>query len=435
MDRDGECVVYWAQNGLRGTDNEALNAAVALADHLSVGVLVYFALHAGLPGGTARSYAFLLQGLRDMAGSLRYRGIPLVVRHEDPRNGLHDLIQTVRPVAVVTDRSALRHGRALREDVASQVQISLFEVDSEHIVPLHVVGKAHPFARTIRPVLLRYVGDWLWPHFDPRPRVQLQAPAGIDVGRPIRSLLRELRLDGSVPPVMRVTCGTLEAQRHLSRFVTRSSSAISPAWERDQTRLSPYLRFGHISPAAVVRALCDNADERQARTLEQVFIRRELAANFTWYTPSYATSSALPRWAMATLEAHRSERSQVTHSLSELALAQTGDPIWDAAQRELMQTGTIQPYVRMYWGKRLVEWFADPDMGLRAALWLNDHWALDGRSANGVANIMWCFGLHDRPFFERPRLGLIRPLGASGVRRNVPLNDYLRWTSQLEHAA
>jgi deoxyribodipyrimidine photo-lyase len=175
--------------------------------------------------------------------------------------------------------------------------------------------------------------------------------------------------------------------------------------------------------------------DRQARIIEEVVVRRELASNFTWHTPAYSTSSALPTWAQATLTSHADERLEPRYSRDELASARTHDPIWNAAQRELIQTGKIQPYVRMYWGKRLVEWFADVDMGLRTALWLNDRWALDGRSANGVVNIMWCFGLHDRPFFEQPRVGLVRTLKAAGVRRNVELDQYLHWTSQLECAA
>ncbi|MFN0070920.1 MAG: deoxyribodipyrimidine photolyase, partial [Chloroflexota bacterium] len=120
-----------------------------------------------------------------------------------------------------------------------------------------------------------------------------------------------------------------------------------------------------------------------------------------------------------------------SYSRAELADGETDDLLWNASQRELRQTGRIQSYVRMYWGKRLVEWFADPEEGLRTALWLNDRYALDGRSPNGVANIQWCFGLHDRPFPDRPRLGQVRPLGMGGVRRNLDLDGYVRWVAAL----
>ncbi len=163
--------------------------------------------------------------------------------------------------------------------------------------------------------------------------------------------------------------------------------------------------------------------------------RRELAANFTWYTPRYWTLSATPSWARETLRKHADERLPQTYALEELCAAATDDLLWNASQLELLHTGRIRPYMRMYWGKRLVEWFADPSEGLRTTLWLNDHYALDGRSPNGVANIQWCFGLHDRPFPERARLGQVRPLGTAGVRRHLDMEGYIRWASGLGEAA
>lgn len=424
-------MLYWAQNAFRGVDNEALNAAVALGDELGVGVVAYVALHTAIPHPTARGYSFLLDGLRDMAGALRYRGVPLVVRLERPETGIPTLASEIGAAAIVTDRSSLHLGRALRRRLAARAEIAWYEVDSEHVVPLHVIGRAHPGARSLRTVLSHALDTWLWARHDPVPRIYHEGTEGLDLTRPTPRILELLDVDHAVPPVRGLTGGTCEAGRRLGFRLTAPTGALLP-WYAEHSRLSAYLRFGQIAPATVVRALRIDPSERARRMLEEVLVRRELAANFTWYTPDYATLAALPAWARTSLERHRAERPTAAYSQQELAAGQTADSLWNAAQRELVCTGRIQPYVRMYWGKRIVEWFADPADALRIALWLNDRFALDGRSANGVANIQWCFGLHDRPFPERPRLGQVRPLGLGGVRRHLDLDGYVRWASALE---
>ena len=147
--------------------------------------------------------------------------------------------------------------------------------------------------------------------------------------------------------------------------------------------------------------------------------RRELHVVYT----RYWTLGATPSWARETLRKHADERQPHAYALDELCAAATDDLLWNASQLELLHTGRIQPYVRMYWGKRLVEWFADPSEELRTALWLNDHYALDGRSPNGVANIQWCFGLHDRPFPDRAMFG---PGALAGHRRGTPTSGHGR---------
>ncbi|MFN0071665.1 MAG: deoxyribodipyrimidine photo-lyase, partial [Chloroflexota bacterium] len=350
--QSGSAVVYWSQNAHRGVDNEALNAAIALGDELGVGVVVYASIHSDVPHSTMRSHSFLLEGLRDMAGTLRYRGIPLVARLESSEEGVVRFADELRAAAVVTDRSALRLGRNLRKRVAQRLEIACLEVDSEHIVPLHLLGRAFCNARSLRSVLSQNLDRWLWPRHDPAPRMCHDGADGVDFARPIGRILDELEVDRSVAHVRGMVGGTCEAVRRFGFFLTGVPLAHECPWNAGHSRLSPYIRFGHISPSAVVRALRITPSDFGQRALDEVLTRRELAANFTWYTDSYSSISSIPGWAQSSLQRHAGERAGASYSRAELADGETDDLLWNASQRELRQTGRIQSYVRMYWGKR-----------------------------------------------------------------------------------
>jgi deoxyribodipyrimidine photo-lyase len=162
--------------------------------------------------------------------------------------------------------------------------------------------------------------------------------------------------------------------------------------------------------------------------LEELIVRRELAVNFVFYNPNYDRFEGLPSWAKETLRQHASDPRPARYTLEELVEARTEDPLWNAAQMELLRTGKIHGYMRMYWGKGFLRWTENPEEAFRLALHLNNKYALDGRDPSSYAGVGWCFGLHDRPFPERPIFGKVRPMTEAGLRRKFPVEIYLaRW--------
>ena len=159
--------------------------------------------------------------------------------------------------------------------------------------------------------------------------------------------------------------------------------------------------------------------------LEQLIVRKELAVNFTLHNPDYDSPRAVPAWAAASMDAHRAERQDEPYSPDQLLIGETGDKYWNAAQKELIRRGKMHGYMRMYWGKRLLEWTADWREAYQRLLDWNDTYSLDGRDPNGYAGIAWVFGKHDRPFPERPGFGKVRSMGERGLKRKFEMELYL----------
>jgi len=158
---------------------------------------------------------------------------------------------------------------------------------------------------------------------------------------------------------------------------------------------------------------------------EELIARRELAVNFVTYNDRYDSYASLPAWAQRTLAAHAGDRREFLYTLDELEHAATHDPYWNAAQNEMVRTGKMQGYMRMYWGKKILEWSATPQEAYATALYLNNKYEIDGRDPNGFAGVAWCFGKHDRPWQERPVFGMVRYMNAAGLERKFAMETYL----------
>lgn len=204
------------------------------------------------------------------------------------------------------------------------------------------------------------------------------------------------------------------------------SSLIDGLRARRPSGLSPSLHFGHIGIREVVDAVLgsDLPDEDIDRFLEQAVIRRELSFNMCFYNPHYHSLEALPDWAMRTLDKHRRDRRKPCYSYEEFEAAATHDEVWNLAQRQLLACGTIHNYVRMLWGKKIIEWSETPEEAHRTMVRLHDQYALDGRDPNTHAGILWCFGKHDRPWApERPIFGTIRWMSSAQTAKKVRLKE------------
>jgi deoxyribodipyrimidine photo-lyase len=201
--------------------------------------------------------------------------------------------------------------------------------------------------------------------------------------------------------------------------------------------MSKYLHFGQVSPVEVALA----AREARAPTgdrdsfLEELIIRRELAQNFVEFTPAYDAFECLPAWARKTLHEHVGDAREHLYTRAQLEAARTHDPYWNAAMNEMRYTGYLHNAMRMYWGKKLLEWSSTPEAAYRLALSLNNTYLVDGRDANSYANIGWVFGLHDRPWGRREIFGTVRYMSAGGLRRKADMAAYLEKVKRLVHEA
>ena len=199
--------------------------------------------------------------------------------------------------------------------------------------------------------------------------------------------------------------------------------------------MSPYLHFGHVSPVELALAVAGArppGDPDRAAYLEELIVRRELSHNFVTHNDRYDAFDGLPRWARATLDEHRADPRPHLYGREELEAGRTHDPYFNAAMREMRLTGFMHNYMRMYWGKKILEYSASPEAAHATALWLNNRHFLCGRDPNAYANVAWLFGQHDRPWVERPVFGQVRYMNAKGLERKFDIAAYVRWTEGLE---
>jgi len=251
-------------------------------------------------------------------------------------------------------------------------------------------------------------------------------------------LIGQLELDRSVPAVSHRFRGGEEAARSILRkFVRTLYDEYAANRNQPQTdnvsHMSKYLHFGQISPVEIALALraAKGRKENEESYLEELIVRRELAQNFAHFTPDYDSFTCLPRWAKESLREHKSDRREPQYTRAQLESASTHDPYWNAAMREMIHTGFMHNYMRMYWGKKILEWSSSPEQAFRTALTLNNKYFLDGRDPNSYTGVAWVFGLHNRPFAERPIFGKIRYMSADGLRRKCDIDAYVEKVNLL----
>jgi deoxyribodipyrimidine photo-lyase len=374
----------------------------------------------------------MCQGLIETARRLARRGVGMTVLHDHPARAACKLAD--RAAMVVTDRGYLRHQRRWRADVARAVDCRTTQVETDVVVPAETASrKAEYAARTIRPKIHDHLQAFCQ-SLQQRDlkRDSLDGPAeGLDVSS-AEAMLSELSVDESICPVDSFTGGTSQAERLLDAFI--SDKLANYADRRGdpslgiQSDLSPYLHFGQISPIAVALAVeqAKAPKESVAAFLEELIVRRELSVNHVLFRKNYDSFRSLPQWARLTLRDASKDSRPYVYTRRQLENAETHDPFWNAAQREMLTTGKMHNYMRMYWGKKIIEWTNRPKTAWRWMLEMNNAWELDGRDPNSYAGVGWCFGLHDRPWQRRQIFGTVRYMSAGGLKRKFDIDAYVR---------
>jgi len=434
----GRYVLYWMQASQRAVFNHALEYAIRQANGLNRPVLCLFGLTDRFPEANERHYAFMLQGLKEVREELYQQGIQFVVLHESPE--LAALQLSKEASMVVTDRGYLRIQRTWRRHVAKNAPCLVVQVETDVIVPVEAASEKEAYsAATLRPRIQKHLKRYLVPlKATPMRKDSLGFRfEGVDVAD-VKAVLRTLSLDRSVSPVGTFRGGRKEAAHWLDLFIKEKLKYYG--YQRNDpstdygSHMSPYLHFGQISPLEIalkVRQARGKPNATKEAFLEELIVRRELSMNFVYYNRDYDSFDALPAWARDTLKDHQKDQRDYLYALEQWEDAQTHDPYWNAAQREMVVTGKMHNYMRMYWGKKILEWSKTPEEAYSTALYLNNKYELDGRDPNGFSGVAWCFGKHDRAWKERPVFGKVRYMNAAGLRRKFDIQSYVKGVDSL----
>ena len=436
---ESDYVIYWAQANRRLDSNHAFSFAAHLANEQALPLLVYEALTCSHPWANDRFHTFILEGVPENAKRAAQLGAGYVFYHRARRSGANDVLYKLarKAYAVVTDDFPSYIPAVFNPGVASHIEVPYYVVDASCIIPMAAIGKQQYAAYALRPKIQKLLPQFL----APVPSVKLVKRWSGDISafhtevtpETVQELVAQSDIDHTVPPAEIFRGGRSEAKKRLKQFLEHNLARYArhsrePS-SKATSQLSPYLHFGCISSLEIALAVREYAAEHKViaeEFLEQLIVRRELAFNFARYGPYPQKISSLPDWAQATLRKHAKDRRDPLYTREQFDSASTHDELWNACQQELLRDGVIHGYYRMYWGKKIIEWSPTPQDALDTMIYLNDRYALDGRDPNTYTNILWCLGLHDRPWTERAIFGMVRYMSLDGMKRKTDVDAYLR---------
>ena len=467
----GDYVLYWMQVYRRLERNHALDYALRCAEELGRPLVVYEGLRLDYPWASRRLHRFILEGMAANVARAAALGLnywPYVEKAKGEGRGLLRRLAE-RACLVVTDDYPCFIVPGQSAALARKAEVPVIAVDSNSLVPLSLLGPPVYAAAHLRPRIHKAFAE-AWPHrAAKKPRIKdgacrrVRAPFDLWRARDLTAFLEGLPLDASVPPVSGTPGGTQAARQRLRRFLKKRLEGY--AEHRSEPRspetghasgLSPYLHFGHISIEEIVENVlattgdwspeelrlhnrgkregffCDDPDVNSF--LDEALTWRDVGFNWHWsrQEDAHSLQSALPAWALETLGAHAGDERPWLYTPEEFEAGATHDPLWNAAQRELVATGVIHNYLRMLWGKKVLEWSASPAAAYHTLEQLNNKYALDGRDPSSYTGILWCFGLFDRPWApERKVLGRIRYMSSENTARKFDLTPYYAYVETL----
>jgi deoxyribodipyrimidine photo-lyase len=433
-------VVYWMSRDQRVGDNWALLYAGELAKKYNTYLAVVFCLFPQFLGATERQYLFMLRGLKEVENNLRAQNIPFLFLRGDPVKEVSSLLGEMDAGALVCDFSPLRQSREWRSMLAGENKIPFYEVDAHNIIPCWLASPKQEWsAYSFRPKVHRLLVEFLeeFPILPKKPLIEIAQKYPLRNGaieNDWQEAERGLKVD-AMPEAKWIVPGDAAAMKQLDSFLELNLAD----YERDrndpningQSGLSPYLHFGQISAQRVALQVLRSRKDAGS-FLEELIVRRELSENYCYYNQHYDDMQGFPAWARTSLCEHEKDRREYLYTLSELENARTHDDLWNAAQQEMLQTGKMHGYLRMYWAKKILEWTASPVAAQTTVIYLNDRYELDGRDPSGYTGIAWSLGgLHDRAWKERAIFGKVRYMNFNGARRKFDVQAYIeKWVQQ-----
>lgn len=426
-------VLYWMRRDQRTADNWALLYAQELAHAQGVPLVVSFNLAPGFLGGGRRQHVFKVDGVREVAATLADYDIPFyLLQGQDTQEDIVSFVQEYEIGAVVTDFFPLHLPQSWVSHVAEHVSVPVYEVDTHNVVPCWQASDKQEYAaRTIRPKIHRQLEAFLT-EFPELQRQQHSWPHSVpDINW--QAVRDEADVDDAVPPVDWLEAGEQAGQAMLQTFLDQRLHRY--AEDRNDpnvevlSNLSPYFHFGHVSAQRVALAVESRPGTRREDKdayLEELIVRKELSDNYCFYQPNYDSPEGFPRWAIETLGEHKDDEREYVYTKREFENAETHDELWNAAQMEMVRTGKMHGFMRMYWAKKLLEWTNTPRYAQEIGIYLNDKYELDGRDPNGYVGVAWSVGgVHDRAWPERDVFGKVRYMNRSGCERKFDVERYI----------
>jgi len=434
--RNRKYVLYWMQAAQRAEYNHALEYAIEWANEQRKPLVVCFGITDNYPEANLRHYTFMFEGLAKTQKALEAKGVQLIIRHQSPDKTAIELSHQAS--LVVVDAGQLRIQRQWRQNVADKIDCALHEVETNLIVPVEMASEKEEFsAGTFRPRITKKLSYFLLPLIHKKPKVDSLGLrlGGFDISK-IDKALKSLSIDRSVGPVTAFHGGKDQAKHKLNNFIKKKLEGYADLRNDPGldylSNMSPYLHFGQISPLYIALQVMKTKSPGKDAYLEELIVRRELSYNYVFYNSKYDSFAGLPPWAKTTLNFHRRDKRQYIYSLKDFEQAATHDPYWNAAQKEMVLTGKMHGYMRMYWGKKILEWSRTPQTAFKTALYLNNKYELDGRDPNAFTCVAWCFGKHDRAWGRRPVFGKIRYMNAAGLKRKFDVDKYVNKINSIE---
>lgn len=427
-------VLYWMEASLRCEDNLALRYALGQAHQKQLPLLVVYGLTVDQPNVSKFKFSFVADGLKSVAYYLAERDIPFLIRDRPPPEAALELSN--RAALTVTDMGYTRLQLEWRRYFADRTPGPAIMVEDNICLP---VSSAYPKsavgARVLRPRISQAMEVFLSDDLPDPERQSIHVDLTFDSLDP-EKLSQEYREVTHQPGrVKSLPGGEAESLSRLDSFIENQLDRYpedrnNPVLD-GSSGLSPYLHFGQISVREVARRALIHGGAGSEVFLEELLVRRELAINFTWYNPDYESPEVLPRWAVETLDNHASDRRPFIYEEAVMEAGQTGDPYWNACQLQMIHTGNMHGYMRMYWGKKVIEWSADWRQAWSLLMRWNDFYELDGEDPNGYAGVAWCFGMHDRPWANRDVFGSIRYMNDKGLKRKFDADAYVQKVNNL----
>lgn len=448
-----ECkaIAYYMHRDQRVQDNWAMIYAqrLALEHGLPLHVIAMISSkHPEDTGATLRAVKFSLDGLEEIANNLRRLNVAfhllLAQGNEAPGSQVAELMTKINVGCLVVDFSALRPHRNIIQQIVKSSSIKgrpIYQVDAHNIVPVTVTSEKQEYAaRTIRNKITVKLDEFLTqfppvichPHGDcTKTNRNFAGTFSNDVKEDWPKVLKSLKLDETVKPVEKFKAGTNAGIEALQSFVSKRIKIYDDKRNDPNTdacsNLSPWFHIGQLSVQRAVLYVKKHASKNSKSFIEEAVVRRELSDNFCFYNENYDKLEGATDWARKTLNDHRKDKREYVYTREQLEKALTHDRLWNAAQLQLRNEGKMHGFMRMYWAKKILEWTESPEVALADAIYLNDHYSLDGNDANGFVGCMWSIcGIHDQGWGERAIFGKVRFMNFKGCQRKFDIEEYIK---------
>lgn len=433
-------VLYWMQQSQRIHYNHALERAIEYANQKGLPVLVLLVLDPAYKEANQRHYQFMLEGLKDVFDWGTKLGFNMVFRIGNPVDIVKTFLNDTD--TLILDQAYLKYPLKWRYDIVQSIQdnelpITVEMVDTDLIVPVRIASnKVEYGAYTLRPKLHKLMDVFIdfkkLSILNNQSQLSITSEFNFDN---IEALLNRLKIDDSVKPYEGFKGGYIEAMKRLNDFMLNKMKHYEESSDpsTDYTSLlSPYLHFGQISSLEIVMHLkLFLQQERISKEhfdayIEQLFVRRELAFNYCYYNPGYDDFFQMTEpWAYETMKDHAKDERTYTYTKEDYLRYKTHDPYFNAAMKEMVETGFMHNYMRMYWAKKIIEWSKTYQEAYEMTLYLNNKYFLDGRDPNSYTGVAWCFGKHDRAWTERTIFGKLRYMNDKGLERKFDMQGYI----------